>query len=86
MSEVQFDLQDPRNVIYQYDGFDVSIFFAWEEGSEIPIAARVNVTRKEPFSYAQMDQVYGEWSSFENAVDRLKNYAKLFADGMPIRN
>jgi hypothetical protein len=86
MTEVMFDLKDPRNIVYKYGMFEVLIMFAWDEGSEIPAAARLNVTRHEPFAYAQMDQVYGEWSSLEVAVDRLKNYAKLLADDMPIRS
>ena len=86
MSDVEFDLQDPRNVIYQYGGFDISIVFAWENAAEIPSAARLNITRQEPFAYAQMDQVTVDWSSLEDAVTRLKNAAKFLADDMPIRS
>ncbi|WP_431699888.1 hypothetical protein [Pseudomonas sp. BR20] len=86
MSDVEFDLQDPRNVIYQYGGFDVSIVFAWENVAEIPSAARLKITRQEPFAYTQMDQVTVDWSSFEDAVTRLKNTAKFLADDMLIRS
>lgn len=86
MSDVEFDLQDPRSVIYQYGGFDISIVFAWENVAEIPSAARLNITRQEPFAYTQMDQVTVDWSSFEDAVVRLKNAAKFLADDMLIRS
>ena len=82
MSHVEFDFQDPRNVIYQYGGFDISIVFAWGNATEIPSAARLNITRQEPFAYTQMDQVTVDWSSFEDAVSRLKSAAKFLADGM----
>jgi len=84
VSDVEFDLQDPRNVIYQYGGFDISIVFAWENVAEIPSAARLNITRQEPFAFTQMDQVTVNWSSFEDAVTRLKNVAKFLADNTPI--
>ena len=86
MSDVEFDLQDPRNVIYQYGGFDISIMFAWKNMAEIPSAARLKITRQEPFAYTQMDQVSVDWSSFDDAVTRLKNAAKFLSDNMPIRS
>ncbi|WP_430444881.1 MAG: hypothetical protein ACQZ2J_27690 [Pseudomonas piscis] len=85
MGELNFDIKDPRNLIYKYGEFDVLIMFAWEEGIGVPRGARVNVTRKEPFSYAQMDQINIDWNSFDDAVHRLRSYAKLFADGMPYK-
>ena len=78
MSDFVFDLLDPRNLIYKEGAFDVLIQFAWAEGSEIPVAARLNVTRQEPHSYAQMDVHGAEWCSFDVAEARLRNYASIF--------
>jgi hypothetical protein len=82
MNEALFDLKDPRNVIYKYGEFDVLIMFAWEERSKKPSAARLNVTRKEPFAYAQMDQICDDWADIEDVAGRLKSAAKFIADGM----
>jgi hypothetical protein len=82
MSEALFDLKDPRNVIYKYGEFDVLIMFVWEGGSKKPSAARLNVTRKEPFAYAQMDQICDDWADIEDVAGRLKSAAKFIADGM----